>query len=99
MSRVLTHNYNGYDRGCRCDVCREGAARRVREWRHRNRPEPCDVCNRVHPGRCAPTDERSKQIGVTLPGGVHQLLTERVPWGERSAFVAGLIVEALEETG
>jgi hypothetical protein len=79
-----------------CASCREACAAAMR-LRRASQRQPCEVCCRVHPGRCASIDERSKQVTFTLPGGVHQLLTERVPWGERSSFVAGLVTEALEE--
>lgn len=93
-ARVLTHNSNGYDRGCRCAVCREGAARRVREWRHRNR-RPCDICCRVHQGRCATDDERTGRVTVTLPDYLRRRLDEVAPWGERSAYIRGLLEREL----
>lgn len=57
---------------------------------------PCDGCCRVHRGpRCKPDDRRSVNVCVTLPAHVARELRERVPWGERSAFVAGAVDEAL----
>lgn len=95
MTRVLTHNSTGYRRGCRCEVCRDDAVRRVREWRARTR-KPCDVCSRVHRGRCIPDDVRGGQVNVHLPGRVRRLLYRHVPWGERSRWVAELIERELD---
>lgn len=92
---VRTHNANGYRRGCRCKVCRDGEARRRREQRARKR-KPCDVCRRVHPGRCAPGDQRSRPLHLTIPSSVDSRLRERVPWGERSGWVAALIERELD---
>lgn len=95
MSRVLTHNDGGYRRGCRCDVCRESAVRRITEARARDRG-PCDVCFRVHRGRCLPGAERTVKVTVCLPAHVAEALRDQVGWGERSAFVSDLVSEALE---
>lgn len=35
--QVHTHSYGGYSNGCRCDVCREAKATRMREYRARAR--------------------------------------------------------------
>lgn len=97
MSRVLTHNSTGYRRGCRCDTCRLDNNRRRREAYARQRADRvCDVCKRIHPGRCTPDSERSTQIGVTLPGRIARRLRERIAWGERSSWVARLIEAELD---
>ena len=61
--------------------------------RHR---APCDICNRVHRGRCTPADERSVNTCVTLPGRTHRRLTDLIPWGERSRFVAAAVEDRLD---
>jgi hypothetical protein len=59
---------------------------------------PCDVCCRFHRGpRCKPEDQRSVQMCITFPGRIHRLLTERVPWGERSGFVARAVAKELDQ--
>lgn len=96
MSRVLTHNAWGYRRGCRCDVCREAASIRVRDWRDRTRPrKACDVCRRVHPGRCLPGEDRTEQVTVHLPSYLRRRLDEVAPNG-RSAFIRDLLRRELE---
>lgn len=95
MSRVLTHNAFGYARGCRCDVCREGIALQRREERARRRAAPCDVCCRVHNGTCKPDEDRTVRVCVSLPGWLHREMVERVPWGERSAWLADLAAKEL----
>jgi hypothetical protein len=57
---------------------------------------PCEVCKKVHQGRCVPRDARSVQMCITFPGRVHRLLSERVPWGERSGFVARAVAKELD---
>lgn len=93
--RVLTHNATGYRRGCRCDECRSCEARRRREQRARNR-KPCAVCNRVHPGRCTPEDQRAQTVAVSLPGHVARRLKDRIGWGDRSGWVAQLVEDELD---
>jgi hypothetical protein len=59
---------------------------------------PCNVCLRCHRGpRCKPADTRSQQVCVTLPGHVHRRLEQQIPWGERSAWVAKAIENALDQ--
>lgn len=57
---------------------------------------PCDVCKRVHPGRCVPADVRSVHVNLTLPGRVHRRMVERVPWGQRSGWIARLVAQELD---
>lgn len=59
--------------------------------------EPCDVCRKVHENPCEEGDGRSVKFCVTLPAGVGRLLRDRVPWGERSPFVAALIEKELAQ--
>jgi hypothetical protein len=62
--------------------------------------EPCSVCRRCHRGRrCLPIDKRSVSLPISFPGHVARELRERVPWGERSGYVARLVAEALEADG
>ena len=35
--RELVHNRSGYQRGCRCDVCRADIKRYLKEWRERRK--------------------------------------------------------------
>lgn len=57
---------------------------------------PCDVCRRVHRGRCKPADQRSVTVTITLPSYLHRELAKRVPWGERSGWIARLIHQELD---
>jgi len=58
--------------------------------------KPCDQCHRMHRGRtCKPADQRSVSVCVTLPIYVHAELVERVPWGERSGWLARLVEREL----
>ena len=71
------------------------ATRRV-EGRASNRV-PCDVCCRFHRGpRCKPEDQRTVRVCTTFPGPVYRAMVDAVPWGERSAWVAGLVARELE---
>lgn len=92
---VRTHNANGYRRGCRCHDCRTDEARRRREQRARKR-RPCDICHRVHPGRCAPDADRSVRFTVMLPGHVDQRLRDHIDYGHRSKWVADVVELALD---
>jgi len=56
----------------------------------------CDVCQRTHQGRCTPPYKRSVSMCITLPAYIFDALAERVPWGERSGWVAALITRELE---
>ena len=56
----------------------------------------CDVCRRVHPGRCTPPYKRSVSMCITIPSYVHSALSEHVPWGDRSDWIAQLITRELE---
>lgn len=57
----------------------------------------CDGCKRVHRGpKCKPAEKRSTSIAITFPAHVARELKARVPWGERSAFVARAVDAALE---
>lgn len=71
------------------DYAAEYAARRPKGT-------PCEICHRVHPGRCTPEDARTINVCVTLPGRVHRLLHDRVPWGERSGWIARLVEHELD---
>ena len=93
---VHTHNRGGYRRGCRCPICRADETLRRSEQRARRPKTPCDVCRRVHPGRCLQADARSARIGLTLPGWVARRLRQHVPWGDRSAWIAALIERELD---
>lgn len=54
---------------------------------------PCDQCKRMHDGYvCAGPAEK---VEVYLPAGLHALLVEAVPWGERSGWIARLIEKEL----
>jgi hypothetical protein len=81
-----------------CADCRAAVARAARAWpSKKNRARGCAVCGRVHRGNhCKPEDARSVTVSVSLPGWLHRSMTERVPWGERSAWVAGLVAAELE---
>lgn len=58
---------------------------------------PCDVCLRCHRGpRCRPGEKRSVDLKITLPAHVARELKARVPWGERSGFVARAVDRALQ---
>lgn len=57
---------------------------------------PCEGCRRLHRGpRCKPEDQRGVNVTVHLPAHLHRALTEQVPWGERSRWVAELIEKEL----
>jgi hypothetical protein len=67
-----------------------------RRWVSYVRRPPCDVCKRRHNGlRCKPTDARTVDLTISVPGYIHRTLLERVPWGERSAWVSNLIRKEL----
>ena len=56
----------------------------------------CDNCRRLHLGpRCKPEDQRSVPVIAHLPQHLHRLFTERVPWGERSAWLTRLVEKEL----
>lgn len=57
---------------------------------------PCDVCCRVHQGRCSPDDTRSVQLHLTVPTRIRRRLYARVPWGQRAGWVARLIERELD---
>jgi len=57
---------------------------------------PCDVCRRVHRGRCKPADKRSVSVTITIPTHLHRELAAKVPWGERSRWITRLIRQELE---
>lgn len=60
--------------------------------------EPCDTCKRVHRGpRCRPGDQRRVPMQIGFPAHVHRELMDRVPWGERSGWVADVVAAALDE--
>lgn len=60
---------------------------------------PCVVCKRMHRGRrCKPEDARAAQLNISMPAHIHRALVARVPWGERSGFVARAVESALEDT-
>lgn len=91
---VMTHNHNGYRRGCRCQDCRDDEARRRREQRHSKR-RPCGICLRVHRGACVDPERRSVTVSVSLPSWLHAAMVEQVPWGERSRWLADLAEKEL----
>jgi hypothetical protein len=73
-----------------CDVCK-----RMHEGRCDKRPAPCRWCKRIHPARCKPPLERTASITLSVPAGLLQRFRDRVPYGERSAFVAALLHKEL----
>lgn len=57
---------------------------------------PCDVCKRVHRGRCSAEDDRTVRMCLALPGHLDRRLRDHVDFGDRSGFVAALIEAELD---
>lgn len=57
---------------------------------------PCDVCRRVHRGRCKPAEQRSVSLTITVPAHLYREMTERVPPRKRAGWIARLIHRELE---